>query len=436
MMYSSVAVEAATSQRRFVMKQTHSENLQLGRLVADALGEIERLGYSRRSRSRYRATWEHLIEFSREKGLGDECSANLVTRFLEEYCSRDEHMDEPSEGWRRHMAIGVKVLADFAKTGHIERAVMDVQSIHLLPAMQNTLRDYEQYCKDRLHLRPSTLHRRTIELRIFLDFLHSRKARALEQIQAANLSEFVSSRDHLQAETVARIVSDVRSFLRFLTMRGILEKDLSAELPKIRVPRDATIPSVWDQELIVRLLGAVDRSSAKGKRDYAILLLACRLGLRAGDIRTLKLDHLRWAESTIEITQAKTDMPLRLPLTNDVGEALIDYLKSGRPQTTHREVFLKVTPPFDPFQENTNLYHIITYWRRLAGITFRSSQKRGLHSLRHTLATRLLEKGTPFTTIAEILGHTSLESTRIYAKADVEALRGVALDPEEVNNAN
>jgi integrase len=218
-------------------------------------------------------------------------------------------------------------------------------------------------------------------------------------------------------------------------MRGILQKDLSAELPKIRVPRDATIPSVWDHELIVRLLGAVDRSSAKGRRDYAILLLACRLGLRAGDIRTLKLDHLRWVDSTIEITQAKTGTPLSLPLTNEVGEALIDYLKSGRPQTTHREVFLKVKPPFDPFTGN-NLHHIVTYWRLLAGITFRSSQKRGIHSLRHTLATRLLQKGTPFTTIAEILGHTSLESTRIYAKADVEALRGVALDPEEVNHAN
>jgi len=187
-----------------------------------------------------------------------------------------------------------------------------VQSIHLLPSMQNTLRDYEQYCRDRLYLRPWTLHNRTTELTIFLDFLHSRKSRTLDQIQAADLSEFVSCRNHLQPETVARIASDVRSLLRFLTLRGILQKDLSAELPKIRVPRDATIPSVWDQELIVRLLGAVDRSSAKGKRDYAILLLACRLGLRAGDIRTLKLDHLRWAESTIEITQAKTDMPLRL----------------------------------------------------------------------------------------------------------------------------
>ena len=93
-----------------------------------------------------------------------------------------------------------------------------------------------------------------------------------------------------------------------------------------------------------------------------------------------------------------------------------------------------MVPPFDPFKENNNLYHIVTYWRRLAAITFRSSQKRGIHSLRHTLATRLHEKGTPLTTIAEILGHTSLESTRIYAKADVEALRGVALDPEEVNH--
>jgi integrase len=268
-----------------------------------------------------------------------------------------------------------------------------------------------------------------------LDFLHSRKARSLSDIRELDLSEFVSWRDHLQPKTVSRIVSDVRSFLRFLTMRGILQKDLSVALPKIRVPRDATIPSVWEPELVIRLLEAVDRSSAKGKRDYAILLLACRLGLRAGDIRTLKLDQLHWEDATIEATQSKTSTPLRLPMTSEVGEALIDYLKSGRPQAAHREVFLKVKPPFDPFTAN-NLYHIVTYWRLLGGIRFRSPQKHGIHSLRHTLATRLLQKGTPFTTIAEILGHTNLESTRIYAKADVEALRSVALDPEEVNHAD
>ena len=418
------------------MEQTHSENLQLGRLVADALGEIERLGYSKRSRHRYRTTWGHLIEFSHRKELGDEFSADLMARFLEEYRIRDEQMDEPSDGWRQHIAFEVKALADFGKNGRIERPFTEVQTIHLVPPMQKTLRDYEQYCKDRLHLRPWTLHLCTTEITIFLDFLHSKRGRTLDQIQAADLSEFVSCRDHLKPVTVRRIVSQLRSFLRFLTMRGILQKDLSAELPKIRVPRDATIPSVWDQELLVRLLRAVDRSSAKGKRDYAILLLACRLGLRAGDIRTLKLDNLRWTESIIEITQAKTGAALTQPLTSEVGEALIDYLKSGRPQTTHREVFLKVNPPFGPFGERDSLHHIVKYWRQLAGITFRSPQRRGLHSLRHTLATRLLEKGTPFTTIAEILGHTSLESTRIYAKADVEALRGVALNPEEANHAS
>jgi len=407
-----------------------SPDLSLERLVSDALGEIERLGYSRRSRGRYRTTWEHLIEFSGRKGLGEQFSGELAVRFLEEYRVTGDENDMSGEGWRRHMVWGVKVLADFAESGRIDRGKTEVEAIHLVPAMRNTLRDYEGYCKDRLHLRPSTMDRRTAELTIFLDFLHSRKGRTLDEIQALDLSEFVSWRDHLKPNTISGIVSHVSGFLRFLTMRGILQKDLSVELPTIRVPRDATIPSVWEQELVIRLLEAVDRSSAKGKRDYAILLLACRLGMRVGDIRTLKLDQIHWEDSTIEVTQSKTGVPLTLPLINEVGEALIDYLKSGRPQSAHREVFLRANPPFDPFGRNDNLHHIVTYWRQLAGIRFRTPRKRGLHSLRHSLATRLLEKGTPFTTIAEILGHSSLESTRIYAKADVEALRSVALDPE------
>ena len=386
-----------------------SENLPLGRLVGQALGELEQLGYSRRSLGRYRAIWRQLIEFSRQKKLGDEFSADLAARFVEEYRVGDEEVDKPGEGRRRHIMLGVKALVDFAQHGRIGRARTDTEEIHLCPATKKVLRDYEQYCKDRLQLRSATLQKRTGELTIFLDFVGSRKAKALDEIRALDLSEFLSSRGHLKPNTVSRIVSDVRSFLRFLTLRGVLQNDLSVELPKVRVPRDASIPSVWDHQLIVRLLGAIDRSSAKGKRDYAILLLACRLGLRAGDIRTLKLDDVHWEDSRIEITQSKTATPLSLPLTEEVGEALIEYLKWGRPKTAHREVFLKLTPPFDPFGRNNNLYGVVTYWRQLAGITFRTPQKRGMHSLRHSLATRLLEQGTPFQTIADILGHSTLE---------------------------
>jgi hypothetical protein len=166
----------AAFQRRSVMEQTNcpiSANL-LERLVVDALGEIEQLGYSRRSRNRYRAIWRHLIEFSHRQELGDEFSPDLAARFLEEYRVWDEEVDKLGEGWRRHMVLGVKVLADFAQHGRIERAVTDMERIHLLPAMKTVLRDYEQYCTDRLQLRPTTLQSRTRELTIFLDFLNSR----------------------------------------------------------------------------------------------------------------------------------------------------------------------------------------------------------------------------------------------------------------------
>ena len=136
-----------------------SGNLPLGRLVANALGELERLEYSRRSRDRYRAIWSHLIEFSRQKKPGDEFSGNLAARFVEEYRMGDEEAHKPGEGWRRHIVFGVKALEDFAHHGRIERAVTDMENIHLLPGLKKVLRDYEQYGKDRLQLRPSTLTR-------------------------------------------------------------------------------------------------------------------------------------------------------------------------------------------------------------------------------------------------------------------------------------
>ena len=150
-------------------------------------------------------------------------------------------------------------------------------------------------------------------------------------------------------------------------MRGILRQDLSEALPKVRVIRDAAIPSVWDAELVVKLLQAVDRTSPVGKRDYAMLLLASRLGLRVSDLRTLRLDDLDWGASTIGFTQSKTSVPLRLPISEEVGEALIDYLRFGRPKTEHREVFVTLPRPVGPFAEDAKLYHVVNRWRDLAG---------------------------------------------------------------------
>jgi site-specific recombinase XerD len=407
-------------------------SMPLAQLVARALSELENLRYSRRSLRRYRTVWRQIVAFSQERKLEDKFSEDLAARFCDAYQIREGECLKPSDWWRRHVVFGLKALGDFARDGCIERPRTNMRQIQIPALMQKPVQDYEQYCRDRLHLRPTTLCNRMREITIFVDFLRSMHTTILDQMQPADLSAFVSSRPRLAARTVSRIVSDVRSFLRFLLLRGVLQRDLSHVLPTIRVPSNATIPSVWDPELLVQLLNAVDRCSPKGKRDYAILLLACRLGLRVEDIRTLKLDDLKWEAATIEITQSKTLAPLCLPLTEEVGEALIDYLKSGRPQTDHREVFLTLAPPFLPFGGNSNLHHIVTYWKQLAGIHFRMKQRQGLHSLRHSLATKLLREQTPIHVISEILGHATTASTLIYAKVDVEALRSAALDPEEV----
>ncbi|MGB5776518.1 MAG: tyrosine-type recombinase/integrase, partial [Sedimenticolaceae bacterium] len=294
----------------------------LDKLVAGGLVQLEKLGYSRRSLRRYHAIWRHLTAFAQQEGLGDTFSEDLAVRFVEAYRLRADETIEPSEGWRRHVVYGIRVLAAFARDGHVERCRTDMQKVQIPPAMKKPLRDYEVYGRDRLYLRPSSLSLRIRELAIFLDFLGSRNLKTLDQLQPADLTAFVMWRPRLRPHTISRILSDVRSFLKFLTVKGILQRDLSVVLPTIRVPQDAAIPSVWDPELLSRLLTAVDRSSPKGKRDYAIFLLACRLGLRSGDIRALRLENLNWEAATVDIVQSKTGAPLQLPLTEEVGEAL------------------------------------------------------------------------------------------------------------------
>ncbi len=245
------------------------------------------------------------------------------------------------------------MLADFAKNGHIERAFTEVEAIQLVPAMQNTLRDYQQYCKDRLHVRPSTLrsaYEGTHDLLGFPPFqeradVWSKFRRWICRSSCLAGITWSRSRSRESSRTCV-LFSDFSRCVGFCGRISVWSCRKSV-FPETRRFRRFGITN-WSSDCSA----AVDRSSAKGKRDYAILLLACRLGLRAGDIRQLKLDQLHWDDSTIEVTQSKTGMPLSLPLTTEVGEALIDYLKSGRPQMAHREVFLKVNPPFDPFADS------------------------------------------------------------------------------------
>lgn len=408
--------------------------LQLDQLCSGAAHELLIRGYSRRTIDRYALVWRHLAQFAHKHNFGNQYSRSLATRFEEVYGHCAGKRLQPDERWRMHLVFGLRVLDDYARTGSIVRFVVERSGLRIPHAMQKPMLDYEQFAKERRYLRMSSLQERMHAIAVFLDFLGSRGVSTLDRMQAADISAFITSRSCWKPRTVSHVASHLKLFLQFLFQRDILPRDFSCAVPTIRVARHDTIPSVWDQELVARLLNAVDRSSPKGKRDYAILLLAARLGMRLGDIRTLRLDNLHWKDAVIEIAQAKTGAPLVLPMSEEVGLALIDYLKSARPPSSYREVFLHLTPPFEPFSEKNHLYRIVTQWRALAGIQFRSKQRQGLHSLRHTLATRLLHEETPLHVISAILGHASSVTTLIYAKADVEMLRSASLNTEEIHH--
>jgi len=159
-----------------------------------------------------------------------------------------------------------------------------------------------------------------------------------------------------------------------------------------------------------------------------------KLGIRVGDLKALTLHNLNWNTKTIEINQSKTGRHISYPILDDIGWALIDYLKNSRPETYSQFVFVRLIPPYEEFGENANLHNIISKYTRLAGIKIPKGVKHGMHSLRHALASTLLEQKTPLPVISAILGHLNSKSTNVYLQTGIEGLRQCAIDPEEVFN--
>jgi len=218
----------------------------------------------------------------------------------------------------------------------------------------------------------------------------------------------------------------LRRFLQYLAQSGNTSQDLSMQLiPVKRSAAGARIPTTLTIEQIESVLAAVDRESPQGKRDYAVLMIAVKLGIRTCDIRNLRVSNIDWDQHMVSFTQIKTGEPLSLPLPVDVGWAIIDYLKNGRPVSDSPEIFLRAVAPYDPLQ---NLDNILIKHMRKAGIPLDSVKHHGLHTLRHSLATHMLDEDIPITSIQGVLGQVNAESTQKYIGVNVRQLRSCALE--------
>jgi integrase len=209
--------------------------------------------------------------------------------------------------------------------------------------------------------------------------------------------------------------------------------DFSYLVPKDSYKKEAHLPTTYTKDEVERLINAMDRGSPKGKRDTAMILLAARLGLRASDICGLRFENIRWETNTIFLIQKKTKEKIELPLLVEVGNAIIDYLKYGRPVSELPYIFIRAQQPYDRLEEPT-LHSIVSFYLKRAGISNIDEKKHGPHALRHSLAGFLLEKKTPLPVISEVLGHTNTESTKAYLRIDLESLRQCVLEVPPLNS--
>jgi site-specific recombinase XerD len=280
-------------------------------------------------------------------------------------------------------------------------------------------------------LRPTSLRGYECYLRSFERYLGRVGVKQLVELSPALISAFVAERSRagLAMASVGLLCGALRGFLRYAYREGVLVSDLSKTVERPRTYRLSEIPRSISRAEVSQVLACVDRSSTRGKRDYAALMLLATYGLRSREVAALTLDHIDWKRGRLSVPGRKGGHSTAFPLSNSVGEALVDYLKDGRPQSAERHVFFMAFAPVRPIS-HTAVSKLATKYLLKAGIQV---PRPGSHTLRHSCVQRLVDADFSLKTIGDFVGHRSPKTTEIYTKVAIESLREIALgDGEEV----
>ncbi|QCO99601.1 hypothetical protein FCN77_20165 [Arthrobacter sp. 24S4-2] len=342
---------------------------------------------------------------------------------------REPVRDRAVQAVRRPVVLVADVLA--GRPVEVDRPVVSAKDG--CPRMFRLLRDdYLIACRRRGNVAATVVAKDRAVSR-FLAYLEDVGATDLAVLGVRDLSGFLLRQHGLRRKTIASLRSSLADFLDFLAVSGRMLGSLAGLLPPQKYVRHESEPHLWSAVQVRRLLAGIDRQSAIGKRDYAMILATARLGLRISDLRHLELGDLDWRAKTITIIQRKTGRPLSLPLLDDVGWAVIDYVQHGRPETACPKVFVKHRHPFDTFGSAASVATRLSRHAARAGIEFPPEKVCGMHSLRGSLAVAMIGNGTPISVVSDVLGHGSSDTTQAYyLRFDTERLRCCAVDVEDV----
>jgi site-specific recombinase XerD len=316
--------------------------------------------------------------------------------------------------WWRPTPAALAWLLDYLRAVD---AVRDVDPPGRQLGEQTVVERFGEYLTVERGLEPDTVAN---YLRVVARFLAAMQNRPLGELTAADVSGFMTSQcRQVSSRAAERLATGLRSFLGFALVEGLISRPLTGAVPSVARWSGATLPRGLSPGQVKALLASCDRRRAMGRRDYAILLLLVRLGLRAAEVSALRLDDIDWRAGEI-VVRGKGRTEERLPLPADVGAAIAAYLRRGRPRRPEREVFLRVYAPIRGLGPGG-----------VAEVPRAASERAGIgsfgsHRLRHTAGTQMLRAGGSLAEVAQVLRHRSVATSTIYAKVDHRALRGLA----------
>jgi integrase/recombinase XerD len=320
-------------------------------------------------------------------------------------------------------AAALRHLLDFLRHEHVIPTEKKVSEPPLTSA-ERCAQAYEEYLREVRGLARATIINYVPFIRSFLNDRFGDGLATLSHLRARDVVTFVQHQaPRLHPKRAKLLTSALRSFLQYARYRGEVKLDLAAAVPIVPNWSMSSIPRAIGMDQVRRLLASIDRSTAVGRRDYAILLLLSRLGLRSSEVAFLELDGIDWKVGRLNV-RGKGGQRSDVPLPVEVGKAIVAYLRHGRSRCNSRRVFLRVKAPVCGFQGASGVGSMVRHRLLRAGI---DAPTHGTHQFRHGLATQMLRQGASLGEIGELLGHQNPQTTKIYTQVDLGALRTLAL---------
>lgn len=391
-----------------------------------------KLGFSGWTVRHHTTNWNQLGKFMASNGIKS-YTVDVERKILYRKF-KDRNMKDLSQT-EKEFYNSIKMLSEFQTTGKIRIYPRMVRREFIVTGkIGEALNRFLNHKKvaDRLSIVRLHCYRRYLFR--FFKYCQDKGIRSPSKINLAFVLQYVGELDCSKKVPIGMVISTLRGFIKYAYEQKLLDQEFSTNIPKYRSVSQPKLPSTYSKEEVEKLIASVERSSAIGKRNYAIVLMAAKLGLRASDISRLKFDDLHWNASTIEITQYKTRKQLTLPLLADVGNSIIDYLKYARPRSEAPYVFLTERPPYGHFTTSNVVTHVIQRTFQKSGIDTKG-RRFGPHSLRHSLGFRMLQESTILPVISEVLGHENTESTRYYLRVDLQSMQQCMLDVPPVTDS-